>query len=111
ERRLVRAQQLARRGHEPVVGQALSGLRETGVGKGGPQARRVAEELIQPLEWLAGERILVMNLARADGRERGLILLRPGRLPVGDQFVDGSFAHCAAVSNTGSPSSGVEASA
>src|SRR5205823_1796302 len=103
--------QLARGGHEPLVGQPLTGPLDARVGERRPQASGMAEELVEPLERLGGQRVLVVDLARADGGEGRLVLAGPSGLPVVDQRVNGSFVHCVAVSNTGSPSSGVEASA
>ena len=95
------------------VGQPVAGPLHPGVRERRPQPGGVVLDQIEALERLGGERVLVVDSAVADHFEGGLIPPGPGGLPPVDQLVDG---HCevvsaTALSNTGSPSSGVDASA
>src|SRR3954468_6325014 len=108
----VRAEHLARRREVAPVGQALAGALDARVREQRPQLRRVVGDRVGPVERLAAQRVLVVDVGRAHGVERGAVTARPRRLPAVDQVVDRlRRAHCTGGVRSARPSSGVEASA
>jgi hypothetical protein len=69
-----------------------------------PQPRDVVGQLVWAAERLGAERILVVQVARADLRERRAVAAAQGLAKAADQVLD-------AAQNSGRPVSGVDASA
>ena len=97
-------QQLDRGRDEAPVGLRRGRLLDARVREAVPEPRDVVGELVGPVERLAAERILVVQVGRADLRERGPIAAAERVAEAGQQVVDPA-------QNSGRPVSGVDASA
>jgi hypothetical protein len=100
----VRGEQLDGRRDEAAVADRRRRLLDARIRKAMPEARDVVGQLIGAAERLRAERVLVVQVARADLREGGAVATGK-RLPKAcDQVLD-------VAQNSGRPVSGVEASA
>jgi hypothetical protein len=100
----VRGEQLHGRRDEAAVADRLRGRLHARVREAVPEARDVVGQLIGAAQRLRAEGILVVQVARADLRERGAVAAGERLAEARDQFLDPA-------QNSGRPVSGVEASA
>jgi len=100
----VRRQELDRRGDETPVGQRIGGRLDACVGEAVPEPGDVVGQLVRAAQRLWAERVLVVQVGRADLGERRPVATAERIAEARQQFVG-------AAQNSGRPVSGVDASA